>query len=167
MEQPTAEEQLRFLINLQRLLAEGQFVATYKYALLLALADIAVESGRESGQRLKIDTKQIAEKFIQYYWRQCVPYIPRSGLMAGQLLRQNTGQQAAIIRLVTQACGRYGNSLTRAQRDTHGTGNGSSRKSTTWSVPCRCRSSRPWAGHNWTSCMRIGARGRRSNSGPA
>ena len=56
MSPPTAEEQLRFLTNLQRLLAEGQFVATYKYALLLALADIAVESGDYSGDSLKIHT---------------------------------------------------------------------------------------------------------------
>ena len=52
MGSPTAEEQLKFLTNLQRLLAEGQFVATYKYALLLALADIAVESGDDSGNPL-------------------------------------------------------------------------------------------------------------------
>lgn len=36
MTAPTAEQQLKFLTNLQRLLSEGQFVATYKYALLLA-----------------------------------------------------------------------------------------------------------------------------------
>lgn len=42
---PTAEDQVKFLMNLQRFLAEGHFVATYKYALLLALADISIESG--------------------------------------------------------------------------------------------------------------------------
>ena len=61
---PTAEQQLKFLTNLQRLLAEGQFVATYKYALLLALADIAIESGDNSDKPLTISTKLIAEKFI-------------------------------------------------------------------------------------------------------
>ena len=92
MSPPTAEEQLQFLVNRQRLLAEGQFVATYKYALLIAVADIAVASGGESGDSLKIDTKQIAEKVIQYYWRQCVPYLSRAGSMVGQVLQQNTGQ---------------------------------------------------------------------------
>jgi hypothetical protein len=119
MSSPTAQEQLRFLINLQRLLAEGQFVATYKYALLLALADIAVEAGHKSGHTLTIPTKQIAEKFIQYYWRQCTPYILRLGSLS-PVLRQNTGQQAAILRLVMQARRRYGDSLTRAQRDAGG-----------------------------------------------
>jgi len=120
MSPPTAEEQLRFLTNLQRLLAEGQFVATYKYALLLALADIAVESGDDSGDSLKIHTKQIAEKFIQYYWCQCVPYIPRMDSTAGQVLRQNTGQQAAIVSAVRDARKRYGDSLAKAQQNVLG-----------------------------------------------
>lgn len=51
MSPPTADQQIKFLTNIQRLLAEGQFVATYKYALLLALADIAIESGDDSALR--------------------------------------------------------------------------------------------------------------------
>ena len=66
MSPPTAEEQLKFLMNVQRLLAEGQFTATYKYALLLALADIAVEVGDYTGGSLNVPTKLIAEKYIQY-----------------------------------------------------------------------------------------------------
>ena len=38
---PDASDQIKFLTNLQRLLAEGLFTATYKYALLSALADFA------------------------------------------------------------------------------------------------------------------------------
>ena len=117
MSPPTAEQQLKFLTNLQRLLAEGQFVATYKYALLLALADIAVESGNDSGEPLTVSTKSIAEKFIQYYWRQVVPYVPKIDPMSGQVLRQNTGKQATIIRRVLQARQQYGDSFLAAQRD--------------------------------------------------
>jgi 5-methylcytosine-specific restriction endonuclease McrA len=120
MSRPTAEEQLRFLTCLQRLLADGQFVATYKYALLLALADIAVESGDDSGAALQIPTTQIAEKFIQYYWRQCVPYMPRMDTASGHVLRQNTGRQAAIVRAVYEARTRYGDSLATAQRHRRG-----------------------------------------------
>ncbi len=65
MSPPSEREQLTFLTNLQRLLSEGQFVATYKYALLLALSDMAVEQGDDSGQSLLICTRHIAEKFIQ------------------------------------------------------------------------------------------------------
>jgi hypothetical protein len=35
--------QIQFLTNLQRLLDEGIFTASYKYALLMSLADISVE----------------------------------------------------------------------------------------------------------------------------
>jgi hypothetical protein len=66
---PTPREQIQFLTNLQRLLAEGQFTATYKYALLMALADLAIEEGDDSGAPLRIATRAIAEKFIEYYWR--------------------------------------------------------------------------------------------------
>ena len=32
---PSPQDQVQFLLNVQRLLTEGQFTATYKYALLL------------------------------------------------------------------------------------------------------------------------------------
>ena len=47
MPAPTPSAQVAFLRELQRLLDEGQFTATYKFALLLALADLAVERGDE------------------------------------------------------------------------------------------------------------------------
>ena len=37
--------QIQFLVNLQRLLDEGLFVASHKFALLLALADLSIEMG--------------------------------------------------------------------------------------------------------------------------
>jgi 5-methylcytosine-specific restriction endonuclease McrA len=92
---PSAEFQVKFLANVQRLLAEGQFTATYKYALLMAIADLAVECGDDSGAPLHIETRQLAEKFVEYYWRQAVPYHPRG--RSGEVLRQNTGQPAGII----------------------------------------------------------------------
>ena len=36
---PSADDQVRFLRDVQALLEDGQFVATYKYALLIALAE--------------------------------------------------------------------------------------------------------------------------------
>ena len=58
----SAEQQIAFLTNLQRLLSEGSFVATYKYALLLALADLSVEHGNDDDSGLIISTTQIAQK---------------------------------------------------------------------------------------------------------
>ncbi len=105
---PTADEQIQFLVNIQRLLDEGQFTASYKFALLLALADLSVEVGDDSGASLTLSSAAIAEKFIQYYWRQAFPY-PAS--KNPQLLQQNPGQQAAIVRILHDAHQHHGDSL--------------------------------------------------------
>ncbi len=60
-----AAVQLDFLNRLQRLLQEGLFVATYKFALLNAIADLAVTNGDDTGAPLVLSTTQIAEKFIE------------------------------------------------------------------------------------------------------
>ena len=94
---PTSDEQLLFLSKLQRLFNEGDFTATYKLALLIALADLAVELGGDDGNELQLSIRQIAERFIQIYWRQAMPY--RTGLsnaVPGVLI-QNNGVQAAVI----------------------------------------------------------------------
>lgn len=111
----SSDEQIKFLLHVQRLLAEGNFVATYKHALLLSIADICVERGDDSGGRLRITTGELAEKFISYYWRQAVPYHPAG--RPGEVLKQNTGKQAAIIGSVLKAREAYGGSLVRLKAD--------------------------------------------------
>lgn len=94
---PSAETQLVFLTKLQRLFAEGDFTATYKFALLISLSDLAVEVGADDGDELVLSTKQIGERFIQLYWRQASPYgIGRPDASPG-ILVQNTGNQAAVV----------------------------------------------------------------------
>src|SRR6516225_1118145 len=93
---PTPEQQIQFLRDIQRLLAEGLFVASYKFALLHALADLAVLKGDDSGAPLDIDTRDIAAKFVELYWRQSRPF-PVGGEATGLMLLQNTGGQAEII----------------------------------------------------------------------
>lgn len=114
MEQPTPEFQIQFLKNIQRLLAEGRFTASYKYALLLSLADIAVERGDESGRTLTVPTRAIAEKFIQYYWRQALPYVPRQRSAQRKVLQQNTDRRAKIVTLLSDAYRAHGGSLSAA-----------------------------------------------------
>src|SRR5438132_13564340 len=93
---PSPDEQVQFLRNMQRLLAEGQFVASYKFALFHALADLAVLKGEDSGAPLELSTREIAEKVVELYWRQCRPF-PAGGADPGLILQQNTGRQAAIV----------------------------------------------------------------------
>ncbi len=85
------EFQLTFLNKIQRLFAEGDFTASYKYALLIAISDIAVESGRDDDQSLTIAHRRLGEKFIELYWQQSAPF------RHGGVLIQNNGVQAAVI----------------------------------------------------------------------
>ena len=87
---PTAEYQLLFLKKIRRLLDEGQFSSTYKYALLIALADLSVEFGEDSSDTLELSIRDIAKKFIEQYWTHSRPY-------RGNTIYQNNGKQAAII----------------------------------------------------------------------
>ncbi len=50
----TAERELQFLNDFQRLLDEGSFVSTYKFALLQALADLSVEREVDGDGRLHV-----------------------------------------------------------------------------------------------------------------
>ncbi len=105
---PSPEEQVAFLRRLQRLLDEGSFVATYKYALLHTIADLCVTEGDDSGAPLELSTRRIAERFVDLYWRQAVPF--PAGERSG-VLSQNAGLQAAVVRRVREAREAYGGSL--------------------------------------------------------
>jgi 5-methylcytosine-specific restriction endonuclease McrA len=111
---PSADEQIRFLVNVQRLLDEGSFVATYKFALLLALADLSIEAGDDSGDVLSVSVDAIAARFIQFYWRQTVPFPAAS---TARILQQNTGNQAAIVNLVEAARVTHGGSIATAMKN--------------------------------------------------
>lgn len=81
---PTAEFQLEFLTKVERLLSEGRFTSTYKFALLIALTNIAVERGNDSGDELKIEIDEIARQYLSLYWHMARPY-PR----IDTILKQN------------------------------------------------------------------------------
>lgn len=115
MPPPAPEDHLRFLTNLQRLLDEGAFVATYKFALLMALADLSVELGDDSGAPLLLSTRDIARKFVEYYWRQALPFPGPEGNTG--VLKQNTGKQAAIVERIASLRGKTGGSISRAVAD--------------------------------------------------
>lgn len=109
---PTPEEQVQFLRNIQRLLGEGLFVASYKFALVHALADLAVLKGDDTGAPLEISTKDIAAKFVELYWRQARPF-PVGNSISSLILQQNTGKQAAIISQIAASQQECGGSLFR------------------------------------------------------
>lgn len=94
---PCADAQLSFLSKVQRLFNEGDFTATYKCALLIALADLAVELGKDDGDELFLTLRQIAERFVQLYWRQATPYGIGRPSAEPAVLSQNLGIQAAVV----------------------------------------------------------------------
>jgi hypothetical protein len=114
---PTPEQQIRFLLNIQRLLEEDNFVSTYKHALLLSIADSCVEFGDDTGGPLRLSTDQLAEKMISYYWRQAVPYQTLDHTHLFTVIKQNTGKQAAILSIVSRAREQHGSSLTQLTRN--------------------------------------------------
>lgn len=109
------EQQIHFLQQLQRLLNDGSFVATYKFALLHAIADLAVLHGDDSGGELRIGTRAIAEEIIELYWRQALPF-PAAGAGTPLVLKQNTGRQAAVLVKILQAQESCGTALARYRR---------------------------------------------------
>lgn len=92
-----------------------QFVASYKFALLMAIADLAVIKGNDSGSPLPLSAKEIAEKFIELSWQQCRPF-ELGGQSTGLILQQNTGKQAAVIGSITTAQEECGGSLFRLRQ---------------------------------------------------
>ena len=104
---PTPEYQLGFLSKLQRLFNEGDFTATYKFALMVAMADLAVELGQDDGCTLLLTKEQLAEKFIELYWQQATPYSASADERdlnepivesSSLVLAQNKGIQTAIVK---------------------------------------------------------------------
>ncbi len=114
MPPPAPADQIRFLTNVQRLLAEGLFTATYKYALIAALADLSVESGDDSGRRCPVhvcDCREVRRVLL------AARHPLRNG-NGERVLRQNTGQPAKIVILVEAARRQHGDSLASLMRDT-------------------------------------------------
>ena len=91
-----AIDQLDLLNKLQRILGEGAFVATYKYALILTLAELSVEKTPAPDGSLPLPLNELSERFIMLYWRQTAPFA------AGSLLHQSTGRQASAINMIAQ-----------------------------------------------------------------
>lgn len=105
---PSESQQLAFLGNAQRLLEEGQFTATYKFALLTALVDLAVERGRDDGDSLRIPLTAVAEKFVGYFWAHTSPY-------RGGTLFQNKGRNITVLGMLAEIQ-KHAGTLAQAQR---------------------------------------------------
>lgn len=85
-----------FAQRLLQLLDEGRFVATYKFAVLLGLVDVVIESTGSRGEAPgTVSTRALARAVIDIYWPHTRPFDAEHGT-----LRQNQSGQAEIVRLI-------------------------------------------------------------------
>ena len=116
MKSPDPRFQIEFLQQLQSLLADGGFSATYKFALLHAIADLCVERDPSPDGSLTLRTEELAAKFIELYWRQAKTF-PVGHSSDVTVLRQNTGQQASVINTLCELQAEYDPRLTAVRND--------------------------------------------------
>jgi 5-methylcytosine-specific restriction endonuclease McrA len=87
------------------LLDEGTFTATYKYAVLLGLIDLCMENTTRTGEAPQmVTTRQLAEKVLEIYWPQSLPFHVER-FPEPTVLTQNRGApdtQAAVLREITE-----------------------------------------------------------------
>ena len=92
---PSADFQLNFLKRIQWLLESSSYTSTYKFALLIATANLAIESGVNDGRECSISYQQLAEQFVQLYWTQSLPFSHQDD--DSVLKQSNAGGQAKVI----------------------------------------------------------------------
>ena len=93
----SAESQIQFLQKIQTLFEDSSFSATYKFALLITLTNLAIELGNDLGGELTISSKKVAENFSELYWPQIKEYSSGKDV---RVLNQNNGTQAKMISIL-------------------------------------------------------------------
>ena len=111
---PAHQEQLKFLKHIQQILQSGTFTSTYKFALLMSITRLSIEQGQDTGAALRLDYLDIAEKFIDLYWKQSLPF--QFSQYEPFTIQQSTGKQAKIISEIQIAQQQY-KTIAAARRD--------------------------------------------------
>src|SRR5687767_13014525 len=84
---------IRFAEKLMEVLEEGRRSSTYKFAVLIALMDLCLESSQKSGGAPEsLTTRQLAKKTIEIYWPHAVVF-PGTSTVLGQ----NSGPQLKVL----------------------------------------------------------------------
>lgn len=92
---PSHADQVAFLTLVQKILDETQVVATYKFALLIALLGVAIERGDDSGEPLEVKIEWLGEKFVELYWGHAREF-------CGIVLSQSRGANIAVLHRILQ-----------------------------------------------------------------
>jgi hypothetical protein len=101
MNRDTTNRAVHLAERILSILEEGSYTATYKYAVLLAILDLCMESTAKGGvPSNSITTRQLAETVIELYWKHTMPFDTEGTQL---VLKQNFGQpesQARILRRI-------------------------------------------------------------------
>ena len=88
---------IAFAEKLLLLLDQGAYTATYKVAVLLGLIDVCLEqTSREGKAPRQVACRDLARRVVELYWPQTRPF------RGEVVLRQNSTNQAAVVRLVRE-----------------------------------------------------------------
>ena len=101
----------------RRFSTRGQLAATYKFALLVALVEIAIERGDDTTESLPLDTRDLAEKFVDLYWRQAPARGCRAAEARPAAWPRRRARDAAVLNRVAAAHEQFQGSLPRLRRD--------------------------------------------------
>ena len=92
---PTADFQLNFLRRIQWLLESSSYTSTYKFALLMAMTNLSIESATSDNSECGISYEELAEQFVQLYWTQTLPFSHQDD--DSVLKQSSTAGQAKVI----------------------------------------------------------------------
>ena len=92
---PTADFQLNFLRRIQWLLESSSYTSTYKFALLMAMTNLSIESAISDNSERSMSYEELAEQFVQLYWTQTLPFSHQDD--DSVLKQSNAGGQAKVI----------------------------------------------------------------------
>ena len=92
---PSADFQLNFLRRIQWLLESSSYTSTYKFALLMAMTNLSIESAISDNSECIMSYEELAEQFVQLYWTQTLPFSHQDD--DSVLKQSNAGGQAKVI----------------------------------------------------------------------
>ncbi len=136
---PSAEIQIEFLKQIQYLIENSTFQATYKYALLIAITDITIECGEDSCDELAIDRRTLGERFAELYWPQIATFSSGlNGCTPGILFHSDAKDHVKIVKdLITLQKKIKSNDINLAKKSIYWKSTITSISNTIWNQPVK------------------------------
>ena len=99
---PSSSFQIKFIKYIPWLLDSGSYTSTYKFALLMSLVDVAIESGIQDDSEYFVSYEYLAEHFIKLYWNQVLPYNSQQVNDSVILSQIGKGRRTVIVTAIAE-----------------------------------------------------------------